>query len=270
LAGAHALLLGGGGAFLALPTPWRRLRPARGTPSDDGVPFESLRLGDGSSAWLAGGSGEGSSRAAVCLCHGRSRSKAWLRPLIGALAPEYAVLAFDFPGHGENPYGWTTVGRREADTVDHALELLAARGYTRVLLYGCSMGGAAALLSQGRHPHPSVQGLVTDGTFAAFPEVLEHRAGWVPAYLRLGALCVAGMLAGYDPWAVRPIDSVAGVAVPVLLLHGDEDHLVPPDTALRMAGQSPRANAQLYHGRHDEPANAEMQAAVRAFAADVL
>lgn len=269
LAGGHLLVVGGGAAWLAFPTPWRRLRPAKGTPGDDDVPYESVRLADGCPAWLTRPA-RGSSRAAVCLCHGRSRSKAWLRPLIRSLTPDFTVLAFDFKSHGENAYGLTTVGQKEADTVDCALDLLAERGFDRVLLYGCSMGGAAAIISQGRQPHASVHGLVTDGTFASFTEVVEHKAARLPGYLRMGALCLAGRLAGYDPWSVRPIDVVEQITVPLCFLHGDSDRLVPASTAARMAERNSNAEVIVYPGAHDQPDNLAMQVALREFAAKIL
>ncbi len=257
----------GGAAALAWPNPWLRLTKARGTPARDGVPFEAFALPDGSAAWLAGATDQ---PTAVVICHGRSRSKAWERPLIAALAPDHAVLAFDFPGHGDNPYAPTTLGHREADVVDAALDTVAARGFERVLLYGCSMGGAAAILSQGRRPHPAVRGVITDGAFAAFSEVVDHAGRRLPPEVRAQALAITGRWAGYDPWAVRPIDVIHQIPVPVRLLHGDADPLVLPDAADRMAAQGPTARAQRYPGGHDAPDNPVMHAAVRAFAAEVL
>eukprot|EP00928_Gymnodinium_smaydae_P071344 TRINITY_DN54966_c0_g1_i1.p1 TRINITY_DN54966_c0_g1~~TRINITY_DN54966_c0_g1_i1.p1 ORF type:complete len:281 (-),score=26.46 TRINITY_DN54966_c0_g1_i1:398-1240(-) len=268
LAISHVALVGGSAAFIAFPSPFKRLKQPTGTPLDDGIEFESLKLADGCPAWLTCPRSGGQS--AICLCHGRSRNKAWLRPLIRALARDHAVLAFDFKGHGENPYGSTTLGVREASTVDMALHLLQERGYERVLLYGCSMGGAAAILSQSRSPNPCVRGLVTDGTFAVFSEVIENRGACFPAYMRNGALSLAGLLAGYDPWGVRPIDHVSRLSVPTRFLHGDVDALVPPDAAARMASKSLQAKAQYYKGGHDEPHNHAVHVAVREFAAEVL
>ncbi|MCA9544120.1 MAG: alpha/beta fold hydrolase [Myxococcales bacterium] len=267
LAGAHGLLVGGGAVALALPNPWLRLTRARGTPGDDGVPFQAVCLADGCAAWITAPIRP----TGVVICHGRSRSKAWERPLIKALAAAHTVLAFDFPGHGDNRYAPTTLGDREAASVNHAVDALVAHGVERVVLYGCSMGGAAALISQGRAPHPAVRGVITDGAFAAFSEVVDHAGRALPGYVRRSALGLTGRLNGYDPWAVRPIDGVASIPVPVRLLHGDADTLVTPDAADRMAAAGgATVRAQRYAGGHDEPANPAMIAAVQAFAAEVL
>jgi len=270
IAGCHVAIIGASALFIAFPKPWTRPGKRCGTPADDGLAFEKVSLADDCPGWLVKGSGS----CAICLCHGRSRHKAHLRPLIRALAPEYTVLAFDFPSHGENCYGPTCLGQTEAISVDLALDFLAQRGFERVLLYGCSMGGAAALISQSRRAHPCVQGIVTDGAFAAFSDVVEQKATFLPQIMRRymvpTALFMAGCLAGYDPWAVRPIDSIANVEVPVLLLHGDADTVVPSADVTRLASRAAKATVQLYPGDHDQPASLDMHKAVLSFARKLM
>jgi len=269
--GLHAILIGGSSAFIAYPKPWKRPRKKSWNPGDAGLNFEMVRLTDGCTGWLV----EENNRAcAICLCHGRSRHKGHLRPLIQALAAEYSVMACDFHGHGENPYGSTTLGMQEALTVDLALELLAKRGYKRVILYGCSMGGAAVLISQARRPNALVHGVITDGTFASFSDVVNAKASWLPAcmqaYMVGAVLSLTGCLAGYDPWSVEPVDFIEHVKVPVLLLHGDSDRVVPPEHAVRLAGRAANATLLFYPGGHDHPESSELHEAIRKFASRCL
>lgn len=269
--GVHGVVIGAGAAFIAVPNPKRRLYPTKWSPADNALSFESLRLADGCHAWLVKRSdGKDSSEHVICLCHGRSRCKAWMGPLIRVLSTRYTVLAFDFKGHGENPYGVTSLGYREADSVDHALDLLEERGFTKILLYGCSMGGSSALISQSRRAHPAVRGIATHGTFAAFTEIVERRGGRFPPYCVNAALTLAGWIAGYDAWAVRPVDCMPGIRVPVCLLHGDSDSLVPPSHAERLANGNARAQVRIFPGGHDEPDNPAMHTALFVFASSVM
>ncbi|CAJ1436247.1 unnamed protein product [Effrenium voratum] len=262
--------------FTAFPKPWIYLKQERVSlarlEAEDGLSYEELRLADGGKAWLVarGTSGD----AAICLCHGRSKHKAHNRPLIRALASQYTVLAFDFPGHGENAYGPTSLGWREAGTVQYALDALQREGFQRVLLYGCSMGGAAALINQAREPSSLVRGVITDGTFGSFSDsfraLVELNGWWMPSPLRgvlfYTSLKLAGLLAGYDPWSVRPAESIKDISVPVLILQGRSDSLVPPYNAEQLQRGARQGCVHFYQGGHDEPNNPEVQEAILSFA----
>merc|ERR1711924_201357 len=121
-------------------------------------------------------------------------------------------------------------------------------------------------MSQAAQPHPCVKGIATDGAFATFSEVVQQKASWVPLFMQgpivAATLALAGHLANYDPWSVRPVDCIGNIKVPLLLLHGHADGLVPFEPALRMARLSPKATTKIYHGGHDEPWNLEVHSAV--------
>lgn len=261
--------------FGAFPKPWLYLRQDRWTPRDDGLKYKEMCLRDGAKAWLLPGK---SGDAAICLCHGRSKNKGHLRPLICSLAPDYTVLVFDFLGHGANAYGTTTLGWREAATVKHAIDALQQEGFQRVLLYGCSMGGAAALISQAHHPNAVVKGIITDGTFANFRDIFSdlvtRNAWWMPRFLRnlvsSASFHLVGLLAGYDPHDVRPADSLKQISLPVLILHGKSDRTVDPDNAQQLMRCAKHGSVLLYAGGHDDPSNAEVQSALWNFAKKLL
>lgn len=264
----HIVLLTAIAVAVAVPNPFKRIGRRR-QPEDVGLQAERFRLPDGSPAWYIP---HATAHRTVLVCHGRSRSKSWMLPLIARLAERYHVLAFDFPGHGDHEYGTSTVGAREADTVDAALDWLASRGAGDVVVYGVSMGGAAALIALGRSDHPHVRGLVTDGTFDALRNVfasVQRTARVAPRWYLDWARLVARATTKHDPYDVRPIDSVGDIAVPMLFLHGTRDPLVPPACAKHLeAAAGDRGVARFYRGFHDKPRNTEMQDAVLAFVAD--
>lgn len=260
--GHVAVILGITGSMV-LPNPLRQLQN-HGGPEKFGLEPEGAVIGDGSPAWYFENP---TATHAVLVSHGRSRSKNWMLPLIAVLARKYTVLAIDFPSHGDNKYGTTTVGLREARTVTHALDWLRRRGHDQVLMYGVSMGGAASLIALGNDCPPHVKAVVTDGTFDTLPTVIDNVARWLPmpGYLHTAAFALTRRVVGSDPAEVRPVHGVAELQIPALFLHGDRDPLVPVACSDVLAACAPNGEAQRYPGRHDQPDNEAMHQAVLAF-----
>lgn len=270
LVGAHIVVILAIVGSIILPNPIRQLQ-RNGPPARWQLTPQPVTLGDGAAAWLFDNP---TATHTVLVCHGRSRSKDWMLPLIARLVPTYSVLAIDFPSHGENRYGTTTVGLREAGTVGHALDWLQREGRERVLVYGVSMGGAAALLAVGNDETPgrqAVEAVVTDGTFDALTSVIQNIARRLPLprYFHGAAFAIARAIIGVDPNAVRPVDLVEHITVPTLFLHGDRDPLVPTECADILAAAAPRGRALPYPGTHDRPDNADMQREVLRFFGDL-
>jgi pimeloyl-ACP methyl ester carboxylesterase len=236
-------------------------------PAEFGLEVENVELPGGLAGWFI--AHETSTRV-LLVCHGRSRSKNHMLPLIARLAEQWNVMAFDFPGHGDNSYGRTTLGWREAAAVGTALDHLEARGFDDIVVYGVSMGGAAALIELGTNPRSSAKALITDGAFADLQGfVLETSGTWLlPGYLMRPCLSAAGKISGYDPGAVKPAAYAESIEVPLLALHGDRDWLVSPESARRIAAAAGEcATLRFYAGTHDQPENEEMQQGVMEFTA---
>jgi pimeloyl-ACP methyl ester carboxylesterase len=261
---AHGAAIAGLVSVTLVPNPAKRLLRANRQPSPPKA--VACTLPDGSAAWWINNPNQS---ATVVVCHGRSRSKNWMKPLLESLGAHFSVLAFDFAGHGESGFGITSNGAAESHTVDTALRWLQdTQGVRDAVVYGCSMGGAAAILSQTRDPHPIVRGIVTDGTFAELHNVFDRitsKVG-VPNYVDHAARDIAGRIAGYRIEDVRPVDVVGLLTVPALFLHGVRDKLVPAEAALRLEKASAGyGRALFYEGGHDEPQNKMMQALVLDF-----
>jgi uncharacterized protein len=132
---------------------------------------------------------------------------------------------------------------------------LVAGGARRILLIGWSMGGnicASYLRHRGRFAGDAeVVGLMLDAPALSWRDVLTHVArqhrlpsALVPATLALGQLTV-----GID-WSV--LDHVAEAShldeVPVLIVHGDDDDLVPIDIPTHLAERLDDARLELFPG----------------------
>lgn len=261
---AHAALLLSIAAALVLPNPMRAWRRHPG-PEAFGLQAEPLRLASGEPGWWVA---HPTSRRVVVVCHGRSRSSRWMLPAVARLARSVNVLAFDFKGHGGNRWARTTLGDREADAVHAAIDVAEGRGFDDIVVYGTSMGGAAAILALGRRQRASVRGLVTDGTFDRLQRVIDGIAVRLPLprFVARQGMGMVPRVGGFVPTAVAPVEVVGRIGVPCLFLHGDHDPLVPTEASqFLQAASGGFGRAQIYPGRHDEPDNPAMQDALEAF-----
>lgn len=151
-------------------------------------------------------------------------------------AAGYGVLLPEYRGYGTNPgqpdeAGFYADGRA-------ALAWLAARGIAprQVVLVGNSIGGGPAT-QLASEVQPAALMLISP--FASLPDVVAEKFPWMPAR-----------------WLVRDrFDNAAKlgrVTVPVLVLHGTADTMIPPGHARRLAAAQPRATLQLVPGAdHD-------------------
>lgn len=175
----------------------------------------------------------------VVLAHGFSGSTAVpaLRRVAAGLARHAHVLAYDARGHGRST-GRTTLGDREVLDVDAAVARARGLGAGAVATVGFSMGAAAVV----RH----AAGVDVRPALREAPDAVVAVSGtaawstWATASTAMRRLHVvvrtppgralARRLMGthVDPGAhrhgpVSPLDCVAAVRAPLLLVHGDRD-----------------------------------------------
>ena len=142
----------------------------------------------------------------------------------------YSVLAIDYRGYGRSQGGFPS----EASVVEDAqrgwLELKAlVPDVRRRFVYGHSLGGAIAIELMARM-HDAA-GLIVESSFTSMRDLAaeQHGLGWLP----LGAL----LTQRFDSLA-----RVGQVGVPVLLIHGEADDVVPASMSRRLheAAQAPK------------------------------
>jgi pimeloyl-ACP methyl ester carboxylesterase len=205
-------------------------------------------------------------------------SRAW-ESQIALLAAEHRVLAVDFPGFGSSgppPAGVTLAGFAAG-----VIELLRELGVYRAAVVGLSMGGYVALelaaqepglvsrlvLADTRAGPDSPEGAAGRERFAARAE--KNGVGWIademlPKLLRpqpdpAVARWVAGLIARATPAGVAAAQRAMAVRadhgptlerlrMPVLVLSGGEDALIPPQESARMVERLPNARLELLPG----------------------
>jgi alpha-beta hydrolase superfamily lysophospholipase len=154
----------------------------------------------------------------------------------------FSVFAIDYRGFGKSdgelPSEATVYEDARAGwkwVVDHEPE--ASRRY----IYGHSLGGAVAidLAANVSNTPASARGLIVESSFTSLPELVsESGYGWLPILIS------------------QKFDSVAKIrqiAMPVLIVHGEDDRYVPPhlSSALFAAAPQPKKLLLVANGSHN-------------------
>jgi len=214
-------------------------------PDQHGIEYrvEHLRAADGTglTAWFMPASHRENGRpsATVLFLHGNAenisthfRSVAWLA------AEGFNVLALDYRGYGSSE-GVPSLAGMQLD-IDAAMLFLLEQPDLdpgRIVLYGQSLGGALAIHYAARGPHRAgIRTLVVDSSFSDYREIAREKLA--AAWLTWPLQWLAWLTIDND---YSPATSVATLSpLPLLLIHGDRDLVVPYRNSQRLfelAGQ---------------------------------
>ena len=190
----------------------------------------------------------GTSSTWVIAVHGRSaeRHEAF-RLASTAIALGHPVLAISYRNDRDaprSPDNRSHLGSTEWIDVEAAIDHALTHGATDVVLVGYSMGGACAVACvRNSDRAPFVRGLILDAPVLDWGPVV-HRAArerGLPAVVLTALLPVTMAIArarvGID-WSELRSDPAA-LAHPTLLIHGDEDGVVPVELSDALAHARP-------------------------------
>jgi uncharacterized protein len=212
----------------------RRLASGK-TPADYGLPFESVSF-TSQGAQLRGWfipSHMPSASGTIIVAHGWSHTATKLLPVARQLYEGgFAVFLYDTRGHGaSDDDGFISIAKFAEDLIA-SLDYLEGRSdtdATRIAVVGHSMGGAGAILAASTEPR--IRALVSTSAFAD-PVTMTARALRylrIPRWPFLWLVCRC-----WEYWLgatgeeVAPQNRIADIKVPILLIHGDADRLIPP------------------------------------------
>jgi alpha-beta hydrolase superfamily lysophospholipase len=204
--------------------------------------------------WLLGTE---TNRAVVILQHGIHGSRAELVTRARFLTEAgYAVLMFDFQGHGESIGSRITFGYLESRDSQAAVAFAKARFPGKpVGVIGLSLGAAAASLAE---PPLDVQALVLEMMYPTVVEATKDRIA-----MRFGppGRLLSPLLTAQLKWRIgcttddlRPVVSVASITVPKLFIAGTEDRdttLVESKEIFARAAE-PKAFVTFEGARHED------------------
>jgi len=178
---------------------------------------------------------QGEEKACVVMCHGNAccRIDGFLQ--VHCFLPlNIAVCCFDFSGSGMSGGEYVSLGYFERDDLASVIQdLRERRGYTRVGIWGRSMGATTAVLHSARDP--SLAGVVADSPFSDLWNLMKEI---VNSKLRVpdlmcrpvfeGIRLAIQQQAGFDICEVSPLKHLESCFVPVFFLHGETDAFVQP------------------------------------------
>jgi uncharacterized protein len=214
----------------------------------------------------------------IVLCHGYRVSRSHLRS-VAALQYHfgYNVFCFDFRGHGDSDSVMTSGGNAEVRDLEAALVVASRQPETlpqRIIIHGFSMGAAVALLTR---PHPDVVAIIADSPFARSDDILRRLVNFqlqqlchtrypqlrflrslIPSLtwavitatkidfrLRFGFTYVARPDTSFHRWKTRARKVMEQLSIPILLIHGVDDPLIPVDHARQIAAEAKRHDVPL-------------------------
>jgi len=186
----------------------------------------TLRTSDGLSlgAWFVPPSAAPDLHLAVLVAPGNGGNRSGRVRLATELSRRgLAVVLMDYRGYGGNPGTPSEAGlARDAMA---AVEALAELGYPaeRTIYFGESLGAGVVAALQARRP-PA--GLVLRSPFTELADVGAHHYPWLPVRLLLE-----------DRFEVT--ERLAASKVPVTVIYGDRDAVVPTELSVRAADAAP-------------------------------
>jgi len=150
----------------------------------------------------------------------------------------FSVLAIDYRGFGKSTVGLPSE-QLALEDARAAWDWLATRypDHPRYI-FGHSLGGAIAIDLASRVDDE--QGTLVEGTFTSIPDLFDtFKWGWLP----VGPLITQRF---------ESVSRVAGIGSPLLVVHGAQDQLIPPELGRRLfeAAANPKLFIEVEGGSH--------------------
>ena len=234
-----AMLAGAG--MMAVSRAYRVPRtPHRRDPQTLGIAFEEVRFSTVGQKMLYGWWIPGSDGApTVILVHGWGRNLERVLSFVSGLRPAgFHLLAFDARSHGSSDIDGHATLLKFSEDVRAAVDFVVGRPEVdaeRIGALGHSVGGSAAILAAGHDDR--IRAVVSVGAFAHPRDITERdlRGRGVPSWLLPAIIAYVEHMVGVPFDEIAPETHIVSIPGPTLLIHGEQDEVIPTDQALRLA-----------------------------------
>lgn len=150
----------------------------------------------------------------------------------------YNILLVDQRAHGESDGATITMGIKERFDCFHWVTYVINRfgKETKIILMGMSMGASTVLMASELDLPENVKGIIADSGYSDIKEILTRVGGRMklPGNRRLSGKMAyplvrigAKVFGKFDPEEASPKKALEKCKIPVLLIHGQKDGLVP-------------------------------------------
>lgn len=195
-------------------------------------------------------------RGSVLFCHGHTGNRGHVGGLYATLHElKLNILTFDFRGHGESSGRTASFGFRETQDMYAAKAALDRRfPMLPTFILGISYGASIAL--QAIPQMEGIRAMWLEVPFTDFITIGELKFSFLPMPARNLLLDVySGIVrldCGFWPRDIKSIDKLAGVRIPLHVIHGLADDLIPVSNSQRLEEiyQGPKEFVWVKDGTH--------------------
>lgn len=185
-----------------------------------GISHERIRFGQEFGLDLDGAIIQGDSASLVIFLHGNKHNLTRFREhyeLFQRIGQSF--FTFDYPGYGTSSGTPSEAGVYAAARAAYSFARYSLKAPPeRIIVYGCSMGGAVAMeLCQ----EAETAGLITEATFTNSREMARHLYPYLPLWPLL-------------PVRFRNDEKISRITAPMMIIHGKRDAVVPFSMAERL------------------------------------
>lgn len=205
------------------------------TPERLGMKFEEVHIASGSGAeqgdlyawWMPA---ETADAPTILYLHGNDKNIGAARDLNNASrlhALGYNLLMVDYRGYGKSTGGEPSESKVYEDAESTWAYLVKQRSIEsrRIFIYGHSMGSAVAIDLASHHANAG--GVIAESAFTSMVDMAERKYFYMPADLLVNQR--------FDS-----ISKIGRLKIPVLLIHGTWDRLVPYQMSQRLFESAPQ------------------------------
>ncbi|WP_407269011.1 alpha/beta hydrolase [Radiobacillus sp. PE A8.2] len=174
---------------------------------------------------------------AVILAHGFRSSSESMGDFVKFYYDQgFDVLMPDARGHGDSEGDYIGFGWHDRKDVQQWISMLVEEeNENQIILHGASMGAATVLMTSGESLPPQVKGIVADSGYSSTYDELAYQLKQLyhlPAIPLLQITsAITSVRAGYNFGEASTVEQVSKNTLPLLIIHGDADELVPTEMA---------------------------------------
>eukprot|EP01091_Cochliopodium_minus_P011286 TRINITY_DN3160_c0_g1_i1.p1 TRINITY_DN3160_c0_g1~~TRINITY_DN3160_c0_g1_i1.p1 ORF type:complete len:539 (+),score=125.53 TRINITY_DN3160_c0_g1_i1:85-1701(+) len=179
------------------------------------------------------------------------------------------LFSYDFSGCGRSDGEKISLGYFEKSDLSACVNYLVKEKYSRIGLWGRSMGAATTILYASETTLENIKCMVVDSPFTSIYDIAMYLATnqiqiRIPKFLlgffaKIGIGKLKSMILkeeNFDIYKVNPLKSISSCKIPAIFFAGKADTLVPPSHSAQLCDVLKKNNvdAHLYnfYGGHNE------------------